>query len=262
MELNLKNKVVVVTGASRGIGLAVVEAFAREGARVVAGARSVGALGELPDEYEVLPVLVDLSTPEGAAEIVAAAAEYGKIDVLVNNVGGLTPRLAGVTAVTDEDWLQSLTINLLSTVRTTREALPQLLETQGVIVNIGSVNSILADPSIVDYAASKAALASYAKSLSKEIGPQGVRINTVSPGPVETDLWNGTDGLTATIGSAMGISREQARDAVISGLGGITTGRFSTAAEVADLTLFLASERSSNVTGADFTIDGGMIKTI
>ena len=114
----------------------------------------------------------------------------------------------------------------------------------------------------MDYAASKAALSSYAKSLSKELGPQGVRINTVAPGPVDTDLWHGADGLTATIGAAAGISRDDARDAVVANLGGIPTGRFSSPAEVADLALFLASERASNITGADFTIDGGLIKTI
>ncbi|MCL1870890.1 MAG: oxidoreductase [Promicromonosporaceae bacterium] len=262
MDLGLKNKVVVVTGASRGIGFATVRAFAQEGARVIAGARTVDTLTELAREYDVTPVVADLGTAEGAARLVEAAAVFGPVDVLVNNVGGLTARLAGVTAVSDEDWVATLDANLLTTVRATRAALPGLLETHGAIVNIGSVNAILPDPSVVDYAAAKAALASYAKSLSKEVGPKGVRVNTISPGPVETDLWHGKGGVAETVGGAMGISHDQAVEAVVAGLGGIASGRFSLPEEVADLALFLASDRSGNVTGADFTIDGGMIKTI
>jgi NAD(P)-dependent dehydrogenase (short-subunit alcohol dehydrogenase family) len=262
MELNLKNKIVVVTGASRGIGLAIARAFAQQGARVIAGARTTGALGELAKGYDVLPVAVDLATADGAIQIVEATTAYGPIDVLVNNVGAVTPRLAGIAAVTDEDWVATLNTNLLSAIRTTRAALPGLIATKGAIVNIGSVNAILPDPSIVDYAVSKAALASYAKSLSKEVAPQGVRVNTISPGPVETDLWHGKGGLAETIADAMGLSPEQAVDAVVQGLGGVATGRFTRPEEVADLALFLASERSANITGADFTIDGGLVKTI
>ncbi len=262
MELNLKDKVVVVTGASRGIGLAIARAFAQEGARVIAAARTPGALGDLAKEYDVAPVTADLATADGPVQTVAAAAAYGPIDVLVNNVGAVTPRLAGIAAVTDEDWNATLNTNLLSAIRATRAALPGLIETKGAIINIGSVNSILPDPSIVDYAVSKAALASYAKSLSKEVAPQGVRVNTISPGPVETDLWHGKGGLAETIGEAMGISREQAVDAVVQGLGGVPTGRFTRPEEVAELALFLASERSGNITGANFTIDGGLVKTI
>jgi NAD(P)-dependent dehydrogenase (short-subunit alcohol dehydrogenase family) len=262
MELNLKNKVVVVTGASRGIGLAITRAFAQEGARVIAAARTTGALGELAENCDVLPVTADLATAQGAAEVVDAASSFGPVEVLVNNVGAVAPRLAGIAAVTDEEWLSTLNLNLLSAIRTTRAALPGLIATRGAVVNIGSVNAVLPDPSIVDYAVSKAALASYAKALSKEVSPQGVRVNTISPGPVETDLWHGHGGLAETIGDAMGISADEAIGAVVSGLGGLATGRFTRPEEVADLAVFLASERSSNITGADFTIDGGLIKTI
>jgi NAD(P)-dependent dehydrogenase (short-subunit alcohol dehydrogenase family) len=262
MELNLEGKVVVVTGASRGIGFAITKAFAAEGARVIAGARSTDPLEPLSKEYDVVPVAVDLATAEGAGRLVEAAAAFGQIDVLINNVGSVAARLGGIAAVTDEEWLATLNNNLLSAIRTTRAALPGLVATKGAIVNIGSVNSILPDPSVVDYAASKAALASYAKSLSKEVGPLGVRVNTISPGPVDTDMWHGASGIADAVGQAMGITHDQAVDAVVEGLGGFATGRFSRPEEVADLALFLAGDRSRNVTGADFTIDGGLIKTI
>jgi NAD(P)-dependent dehydrogenase (short-subunit alcohol dehydrogenase family) len=264
MDLHLKGKVVVVTGASRGIGLAVTRAFAEEGARVVAASRTTGPdLAELAKEHDVLTVGVDLATAEGATTLVNAAIEhYGTVDVLVNNVGTVSPRLGGFLAVTDEEWLHTLNTNLLSAVRASRAALPALLDNRGAIVNIGSVNAILPDPSIVDYAASKAALASFAKSLSKEVGPQGVRVNTISPGPVETDIWLAEGGMADTVANAMGVDREVARDAIVAGLGGLATGRFTRPAEVADLALLLASDRTGNVTGADFTIDGGLIKTL
>ncbi|MEE4543020.1 oxidoreductase [Streptomyces sp. V4-01] len=264
MDLQLTGKTVVVTGASRGIGLAVARAFAQEGAHVAAGARTPGAeLASLAERYDVLPMAVDLATADGAAALVdAAVTHFGTVDVLVNNVGAVTPRLGGFLSITDEEWTRTFQINLLSAVRASRAALPHLLENRGAIVNIGSVNAVLPDPGIVDYAASKAALASFAKSLSKEVGPQGVRVNTISPGPVETDIWLASGGMADTVAQAMGIEREAAREAIVTGLGGIATGRFTRPEEVADLALLLGSERSGNVTGSDFTIDGGLVKTL
>ncbi|WP_031029927.1 oxidoreductase [Streptomyces sp. NRRL WC-3725] len=264
MDLHLENKVVIVTGASKGIGLAIARSFAQEGARVVAGARTPGEhLAELGERHGVLSVAVDLNTADGAGTLVdAAVARFGTVDVLVNNVGSVSPRLGGFLSISDDDWLHTINANLFSAVRASRAALPHLLDSRGAIVNIGSVNAILPDPSIVDYAASKAALASFAKSLSKEVGPQGVRVNTISPGPVETDIWLAEGGMADTVAQAMGVDREAAREAIVTGLGGLATGRFTRPAEVADLALLLASDRTANVTGADFTIDGGLIKTL
>ncbi|QIY75931.1 oxidoreductase [Streptomyces sp. RLB1-33] len=264
MDLELDNKVVVVTGASRGIGLAVARAFAHEGAHVVAGARTPGKeLAELSERHGLVSLPVDLSTADGAAALIdTAVTHFGTVDVLVNNVGSVAPRLGGFSSVSDDDWTQTFDTNLFSAVRASRAALPHLLESRGAIINIGSVNAILPDPSIVDYAASKAALASFAKSLSKEVGPQGVRVNTISPGPVETDIWLADGGMADTVANAMGVGRAAAREAIVAGLGGLATGRFTRPDEVADLTLLLASHRTGNVTGADFTIDGGLIKTL
>jgi NAD(P)-dependent dehydrogenase (short-subunit alcohol dehydrogenase family) len=129
---------------------------------------------------------------------------------------------------------------------------------RGSIVNISSVNAVLPDPSVIDYCAAKAALANFSKALSKEVGPRGVRVNTVSPGPVETDLWLGTGGVAATVSQATGLTAEQVIDQAAQVA---VTGRFSQPAEVADLALLLASDRAGNVTGADITIDGGFVPT-
>jgi NAD(P)-dependent dehydrogenase (short-subunit alcohol dehydrogenase family) len=260
MELKLTGRVAVVTGASKGIGLAVTRALVAEGARVVAGARNVSTgLAELGEA--VLPFDVDLSTPDGPARLVdAAVEEFGALDVLVNNVGAVRPRPGGFLSVTDDDWLTALTINLLAAVRTTRAALPHLKAREtSAIVTVSSVNSFLPDPLVIEYGAAKAALANFSKALSKEVGPDGVRVNTVSPGPVATDLWLGEHGVASTIAHASGgapaaIAKQAA--------GGSVTGRFTQPDEVADLVLMLASGRAGNVTGADFVIDGGLVTTL
>jgi len=254
MDLGLAGKAAVVTGASRGIGLAVVRALVGEGVEVTAGARHFDALPTGVREFGV-----DLSTPDGPGSLIEdAVAAYGKLDLLINNVGAAHPRPGGFLSITDDDWLSTLTLDLLATVRATRAALPHLLASRGTIVTVVSVNAVLPDPLVMDYSAAKAALASFCKSLSKEVGPQGVRVNTVSPGPVATDLWLGADGVAATVGSAAGLDPEAvAKQAA----GGSVTGRFTTPDEVAALVVMVASDRAGNVTGADFVIDGGLVST-
>jgi NAD(P)-dependent dehydrogenase (short-subunit alcohol dehydrogenase family) len=258
MDLDLTGRVAVVTGASRGIGLAVVRGLAASGARVVAGARKSSAeLDELVRAGHVQLVEADLAGPAGPPELIARAGD--RIDILVNNVGSAPARTGGFLSITDEDWQASLTLNLMAAVRTTRSALPVMLAAgQGVIVNISSVNAVLPDPAVMDYSAAKAALANFSKSLSKEVGPRGIRVNTVSPGPVATDLWLGDGGVAQTVSRATGANPE---DVARQAASGSVTGRFSQPAEVADMVLFLASDRTANVTGANITIDGGLITT-
>jgi NAD(P)-dependent dehydrogenase (short-subunit alcohol dehydrogenase family) len=261
MDLGLSGKRAVVTGASKGIGLAIARALIAEGAAVVAGARDETAeLSELVAGGRARSVLVDLATPDGPAHLVQAAEEDGPIDVLVNNVGGVKVRTGGFVEIGDDDWLATWNLTFMAAVRTTRAALPAMLDAgRGTIVNTVSINAFLPDPGVIDYSAAKAALANFSKSLSKEVGPRGVRVNSVSPGPVSTGLWLGSDGVaekvaTATGGSAQDVAAQQAGEA--------PTGRFTTPEEVADLVVVLAGERAANVTGADFVIDGGLVTTL
>jgi NAD(P)-dependent dehydrogenase (short-subunit alcohol dehydrogenase family) len=260
MDLKLANKVAIVTGASKGIGLAVTRALREEGARVVAGARTTDGLRDLG----VTALALDLGTPEGPGRLVRRALdEHGRVDVLVNNVGGVRLRLEGFLGTSDEEFEWAMRINFFAALRATRAVLPAMLKQgAGSIVNVASVNAFFQpDAGTIDYGAAKAALVNLTKSLSQEFGARGVRVNAVSPGPVSTDLWLGKGGVADTVAKAKGIDPDSARKAVVAGIGGIPTGRFTTPEEVASLVLFLASERAGNVTGANYVVDGGLIKT-
>ena len=262
MDLHLAGKTAVVTGASKGIGLAITRALAGEGVSVVAGARETTTeLSDLAARTTIRPVPVDLTTADGPAQLVEEAiSAYGGLDILVNNVGAVRPRTGGFLSVTDEDWLSAMTINFLAAVRTTRAALPHLIDRgNAIIVSINSVNARLPDPLVIDYSAAKAALANFSKSLSKEVAAHGIRVNTVSPGPVSTGLWLGTHGVAATVAQAAGSAPEAVAQRAANAS---ATGRFTQPEEVADLVLLLASDRTGNVTGADFVIDGGLITTV
>jgi NAD(P)-dependent dehydrogenase (short-subunit alcohol dehydrogenase family) len=261
MDLDIAGQVAVVTGASKGIGLAVTSALVDEGVHVVAGARTSSAeLDKLVASGAVELVEVDLTTHEGAVALVARAVALGRVDILVNNVGAVTPRLGGFLEVTDEEWVHSMTINLLAAVRVTRAALPTMIAARrGAVVTTSSVNAYLPDPTVIDYGAAKAALSNFCKALSTEVGPHGIRVNTVSPGPVATDLWLGESGVAQQVarsggGDPAAVAAQVASQSV--------TGRFTRPSEIADLVLFLASPRSGNTTGTDVRIDGGLVTTL
>jgi NAD(P)-dependent dehydrogenase (short-subunit alcohol dehydrogenase family) len=262
VNLGLTGRRAVVTGASKGIGLAVTRALLQEGARVAAGARHASAeLTAAVEEADALVVLADLTTAAGCAALVdAAVTRFGGVDLLVNNVGAVHPRTGGFLSVTDEDWRQALEANLFSAVRATRAALPHLLAgAPSAIVTVCSVNATLPDPGVIDYSAAKAALRSFCKSLSKELGPSGVRVNTVSPGPVETELWLGPGGVADTLARAGGTDPAAVRAAAVAGT---ATARFTRADEVAQVVLLLAAETAGNITGTDVIIDGGLVGTV
>lgn len=262
MDLKLSGKIAVVTAASKGIGLAVVRALTQEGAHVVAGARTTASLEGLE---RVTPVNVDLAEPQAPAQLVARAVDlHGRVDVLVNNMGAVRLRMNGFLAISDEEFEWAMQMNFFASLRATRAAITQMLtQGGGAIVNVASVNAFFQpDGGTVDYGAAKAALVNLTKSLSQEFGPRGIRINDVSPGPVSTDLWLGANGVAETVGKALGVDAEAARKEVIKSIGGFATGRFTTPEEVATLVVLLASERTANVTGSNYVIDGGLIKTL
>lgn len=261
MDLELTGKTAVVTGASRGIGLAVAEALTAEGVRVVGAARTVTP--EL-EKASVAAISADLGIAAGAATVVEAALdELGGIDILVNNVGaGDAGRLTlgGFLEVTDEQWRDLFDLNLFSAVWTTRAALPSLLERRGAIVNISTINKHIPAAGPIGYSEAKAALTAFGKRLSEEFGPRGVRVNTVSPGVVGTSIWRGPEGLGARLAAAQGTSLEEFL-ARIPEQFGIASGRISEADEVAALVTFLVSGKAANIVGSDYVIDGGTLKT-
>jgi NAD(P)-dependent dehydrogenase (short-subunit alcohol dehydrogenase family) len=256
----LHGRLAVVTGASKGIGLACAEALAEAGAHVLAVARtSTSPLQELADRGAATWVQADLTAPDGPGQIMAAAGDRS-VDVLVNNVGSAPARPGGFFTVTDAQWRQTFELNLMTMVAVTRAVLPSMLEAgSGSVVNIASVNARLPEPLVIDYSASKAAVASASKALAKEFGGRGIRVNSVSPGPVETDLWLGGSGVAATVSRAAGVSAEEVKDQATAST---VSGRFSRPSEVAELVVYLAGERARNIMGADFLIDGGYVPTL
>ena len=259
MDLELAGRTAIVTGAGAGIGLATTRALATEGVNVVAGSLEITpALDELARHGSVIPVAVDLTDPDGPAALVAAAA--APVDLLVNNVGATRPRTGGFETITDQMWHDTFEINLMAAVRSIRAVLPGMVERRrGTILNTGSLNARLPDPLVMDYSAAKAALVNMAKALSKEVGPHGVRVVTVDPGPVATDLWLGDTGVASVVASATGQSADEVEAVAAAGM---VTGRFTRPEEVATLLVMLASDRVENLTGTDVVIDGGMVTAL
>ena len=261
MDLNLAGQVAVVTGAGKGIGLAVTRSLVDEGAQVVAGSRTTDSLDGIKG---VTAVAVDLTQPDGPASLIGRAVEeHGRCDILVNNVGAVRMRTEGFFGTSDEDFAWAMQMNFFIALRASRAALTEMVKNgSGAIVNVASVNAFFQpDAATIDYGAAKAALVNLTKTLSQEFGPRGIRVNAVSPGPVATDLWLGEDGVAATVARNTGVDADTARATIIAGIGGFATGRFSTPEEVATLITFLASDRAGNITGANYIIDGGLIKT-
>ncbi|CAL9542768.1 3-oxoacyl-[acyl-carrier-protein] reductase FabG [Streptomyces sp. enrichment culture] len=259
MDLHLNGKTALVTGASRGIGLAVVRTLTAEGVRVVAAARN--PTPEL-EAAGATPVAVDLSEPAGAERLLTeAVAELGGLDILVNNVGGGDGDLTGgFLDLTDAQWAQVVDLNLFAGVRVTRAALPALLAARGAIVNVSSISARVPHGGPIAYAVAKAAVTAFGKALAEEFGPRGIRVNTVSPGPVRTDMWESPTGYGAGLAAAAGVPHAE----LLAGLPramGMLIDRLVEPDEVAALVAYLASPLAAATTGADHVIDGGAVKT-
>jgi len=250
-------KRVLISGGSKGLGRATVNRFLVGGARVITAAR-----GSLEPIDGVEFVQADLTTAEGGEILAKAAFErLGGIDILAHVVGGSAAPGGGFVALTDDLWLAELNLNLLATVRLDRLLIPQMIERgSGAVVHVTSIQSVLPLPEATTaYAAAKAALRTYSKSISKELGPKGVRVNVVSPGWIMTE---GTDIFLKRIQDANGGTLEDARQLVLAGLGGISIGRGAEPFEVAEAIAFLASDRASSIHGSELVVDGGTVPTI
>lgn len=253
-----KGRRVLVTGGTQGMGEATVRRLILGGATVATTARSPLPEGQAP----ALFVQADISTPDGVTKVAEKIiAEFGGIDILVNNVGGSSAPAGGVLALSDDDWVHTFNSNLMAAVRLDRSFLPGMLEREkGVILHISSIQSRLPlHETTLAYASAKAALTTYSKGLSNEMGPRGVRVNTISPGYIATA---NTERFITRLAQTAGIDKVEARKRLMDSLGGIPIGRPGEPEEVAELVAFLASERAASIHGSDYVIDGGTIPTV
>lgn len=268
MDLQLSGRVAVVTGASKGIGLAVVRALAREGVRVVAVSRKPTPELDALLSGDIVHAPADLMNPSAPGEaVVRAAEEFGGLDILVNNAGGpppgaTLPRFSFLTP-TDDDWHAMFEFNLFAVVRAVRAAIPLLLERGGgTIVNVSSTSARQPGTMNADYAAAKAGLNTLGKALSEEFGSQGIRVNTVSPGPVRTAWWTEDGGAADVIAAHAGSDRTSVLTTLAPEMMRLTTGRLAEPGQIADTVAFLASPLSANTTGAEFVVDSGFLKEV
>ena len=249
---------VLVTGGTKGMGLAIVTLMQERGAQVLTTARE--APGQLPAGVRF--IRADLGSREGTDGLAKTIeAEYGGVDILINNVGGSTAPGGGALALTDALWSDALQSNLLAAVRLDRALLPAMLDKKyGVIIHISSIQrSLPLYESTLAYAAAKAALSNYSKGLANEFGPRGIRVNAVAPGFIETSA---ASRMIARIAEHGGISTDLARQQLMDSLGGIPIGRPGKPEEVAELVAFLASARAASIHGSEYVIDGGTIPTV
>lgn len=257
-DLQLKGQRALVTGGTKGLGAALVKTLREAGVQVMTSGRSAP---ERPVEG-VTYVEADLTTADGVAELARAALQrWGGVDILVNSLGGSTAPAGGFAALHDAVWFNELNLNFMSAVRLDRALLPAMLaKGAGVILHVTSIQRVLPLPeSTTAYAAAKGALATYSKSLSKEVTPKGVRVLRVSPGWIETEA---SVAFAERMAAQAGTDYEGGKKIVMNWLGGIPVGRPAKPEEVADLITFLVSPRAASVSGSEHVIDGGTVPTV
>jgi 3-oxoacyl-[acyl-carrier protein] reductase len=269
MELGLKGKVIVVTGSSKGIGRAIAAAFVREGCQVVINGRNAKELETTAAELRssaaaggaVHTVVSDVAEATGAKRVVdEAVARFGTIHVLVNNAGG-AGRFGSFEDLTDDEWLGAFTLNVLSAVRATHAALPHMQKQKwGRVINISSESGVQPDAMMPHYNASKSAVNSLTKSLSKAYGKDNILVNTVSPAFIRTPL---LDGLLEREARARGITIDEAEKVMLREFRpNILLGRAGRADETAGIVVFLASDQATFITGSNYRVDGGSVASI
>ncbi len=249
MDLGLQDRVCVVAGSTRGIGLETARLLAAEGARVVTSGR-----GEAPGVGEAMHVRVDLSRPDEPQRLVeSVAGGLGRLDCLVNNVG--IARQARFEEVPDEEWEEYWQLNVMSYIRAIRAALPLFRNAGGgTIVNVSSTAGKRPSTGMPHYSVMKAAVLSLSRLVADLYAKDGIRCNAVTPGPTATDAWLAEGGLA---------DQQGARDEVLAKVGaGRPLGRLAQPEEIAAVIVFLCSERASYVTGAAWSADGGTVPII
>jgi len=254
--VTLEGKRALITSGTRGAGAATVSLFEELGARVLTTARTK------PDMLAASQfVAADLTRSEGCALLAKAVRErLGGVDIIVHMLGGSSSPAGGFAALDDAQWHKELDLNLMPAVRLDRELVPEMAARgNGVVIHVTSIQHALPLPDATTaYAAAKAALSTYSKSLSKEVSPKGVRVVRVSPGWIETEA---SADLAARLASAHGGDIEQGKRMIMDSLGGIPIGRPSKPEEIASLIAFLASDRAGTITGTEYVIDGGTVPT-
>jgi NAD(P)-dependent dehydrogenase (short-subunit alcohol dehydrogenase family) len=254
-QIDLTGKRALVTGGTRGIGKGITDRLRAAGATVVVAARSA------PQTPSSDVITADIATSEGSATIAERTlAILGGVDIVVHNVGGAEVRPGGITNLTDDDWQQAFETNLLGAVRLDRALVPSMITGQsGVIIHITSVQRRQPMPGTAPYAAAKAALANYSKALSDELAPNGIRVNSVCPGFIETEA---ATAFVNEHAAAQQISGDAARAQIIESIGGIPLGRPGDPTDVGDLVAFLVSDRARYLTGTEYLIDGGSTRGV
>jgi NAD(P)-dependent dehydrogenase (short-subunit alcohol dehydrogenase family) len=256
-DFGLDGQRALVTGGTKGVGAAVVQALLAAGMKVVATARTTPEAA--PDR--LFYIAADLMTAEGCAKVAEAVlARFGGIDIVVHVLGGSSAPAGGFAALTDEEWQKELNHNLMPAVRLDKALLPSMIaQGSGVVIHVTSIQHELPLPdSTTAYAAAKAALSTYSKSLSKEVTPKGIRVVRVSPGWIETDA---AVAFAERLAKEAGTDYEGGKKIIMDSLGGIPLGRPAKPGEVADLITFLASPRAAAITGTEYVIDGGTVPT-
>lgn len=253
MDQNLASKTALVTGGTKGIGKAIAARLAAAGATVIITARNQPDEADLPYHF----ISADLSRPEDVTRVAEEiTAQFGGVDILINNMGANTFPGGGFSTLSDEHWDQAFQVNLFSSVRLDKALLPQMLARKnGVIIHISSTSSQFPIwESTMAYSSAKAALNAYSKTLSDEVAPQGVRVVTVSPGLNKTEAMS---TFLNDLAKNAGISVDEMTQNLFNRVGGVPLGRMAGPEETAELVYFLVSPNASYITGTNYHIDGG-----